>query len=109
MVTFLLKHHLTDATLTDLLSILNLFIPNTFPPSKYMFYKAIQVDNTQVSKPFKFLSISSLVLTAVIFFFFVMHKHVTVLLTANQYQSNPDIDGLIFILCVLCNENYPII
>jgi hypothetical protein len=49
MVAFLLKHSLSDAALTDLLNILNLFLPNTFPQSKYKFYKDIQVDDSQVS------------------------------------------------------------
>ena len=48
MVTFLLKHHLTYTVLSDLLNILNLFLPNTFPASKYMFYKAIQVEDSEV-------------------------------------------------------------
>ena len=49
MVAFLLKHILSDAALTDLLNMLNLFLPNTFPQSKYKFYKDIQVDDSQVS------------------------------------------------------------
>jgi hypothetical protein len=49
MVAFLLKHSLSDAALTDLLNMLNLFVPNTFPQSKYKFYKDIQVDDSQVS------------------------------------------------------------
>ena len=48
LVAFLLKHKLTDAALTDLLDILNLFLPNTFPRSKYKFYKTIQVKDSQV-------------------------------------------------------------
>lgn len=50
LVAFLLKHHLTDTALTDLLDFLNLLLPNTFPASKYKFYKAIQVEDSQVRK-----------------------------------------------------------
>ena len=48
LVAFLLRHNLTDSSLTDLLEILNLFLPNVFPPSKYKFYKAIQVEDSEV-------------------------------------------------------------
>ena len=55
IVAFLLKNNLTDAALTDLLDILSLFLPSTFPPSKYKFYKAIHVDDSKVRKVFLFL------------------------------------------------------
>ena len=45
---FLLKHNMTDAALVDPLDILNLLLPNTFPSSKYKFYKALQLDDSQV-------------------------------------------------------------
>ncbi|XP_046841889.1 uncharacterized protein LOC124436007 [Xenia sp. Carnegie-2017] len=47
LVAFLLKNNLTDAALTDLLDILSLILPSTFPSSKYKFYKAIQVEESQ--------------------------------------------------------------
>lgn len=54
LVAFLLKHKLTDTALTDLLDILNLFLPNAFPRSKYMFYKTIHLDNPIVSGEYAF-------------------------------------------------------
>ena len=49
LVAFLLKHNLTDAALVDLLGILNVVLPNVFPPSKYKFYKCLQVEDCQAS------------------------------------------------------------
>ena len=43
IVSFLIRHNLADETLKDLLSILNLFLPNAFPTTKYKFYKAIDI------------------------------------------------------------------
>ena len=49
LVAFLLKHNLTDPALVDLLGILNVVLPNVFPPSKCKFYKCLQVEDCQAS------------------------------------------------------------
>ena len=54
LVAFLLRHSLTDSALTDLLEMLNLFLPSAFPPSKYKFYKAIQVEDAEVKQADQF-------------------------------------------------------
>ena len=51
LVAFLLKHNMTDAALIDLLDMLNMFLPSTFPSSKYKFYKAIQMEDSKVREP----------------------------------------------------------
>ena len=35
--------------MVDLLGILNVVLPNVFPPSKYKFYKCLQVEDCQAS------------------------------------------------------------
>ena len=48
ILSFLLKHHLSDEVLKDLLGILNVLLPETFPKTKYMFYKAFRTGSSQV-------------------------------------------------------------
>ena len=42
LMSFVLKHHLTDQALNDLLTIMNLHLPNVIPGTKYLFYKKFQ-------------------------------------------------------------------
>ncbi len=39
MMSFILKHQLTDDAVNDFLTIMNLHLPNVVPESKYLFYK----------------------------------------------------------------------
>lgn len=42
LMSFVLKYQLTDHALSDLLSIMNLHLPNVIPETKYLFYKKFQ-------------------------------------------------------------------
>lgn len=48
LVSFMQRHNLTDEALKDLLSILDLLLPSVFPISKYKFYKAFDVEESEV-------------------------------------------------------------
>ena len=48
LLSCMLRHQLTDVALTDLLLLLNTFFPATFPKTKYMFYKALKMENAEV-------------------------------------------------------------
>ena len=50
IVSLMHRHNLTDEALKDLLSILNLLHPHMFPTSKYKFYKAFNVEESEVKR-----------------------------------------------------------
>ena len=52
IVSFMMRHNLTDEALKDLLSILDLLFPSMFPTSKYKFYKAFGVEECEVRLAF---------------------------------------------------------
>ena len=52
IVSFMLRHNITDEALKDLLSILDLLFPNMFPTSKYKFYKAFDVEECEIRSTF---------------------------------------------------------
>ena len=39
VLTFYIRHHLTNEALDDLLSLLNVILPNSVPNTKYKFFK----------------------------------------------------------------------
>ena len=48
ILSFLLRHDLTDVALEDLLLLLNTFFPNTVPATKHRFYKSFAVEEYEV-------------------------------------------------------------
>lgn len=48
ILSYILRHKLTDVALNDLLLLLNTLFPGIAPTSKYRFYKAFRMDNTEV-------------------------------------------------------------
>ena len=48
ILSFFLRHCLTDAALEDLLLLLNVLLPNTVPATKYKFYKLVALEQYEV-------------------------------------------------------------
>ena len=48
ILSYMLRHKLTDAALCDLLLLLNTFFPGVAPTSKYLFYKAFNMEDFEV-------------------------------------------------------------
>ena len=50
LLSFVLRHGLTGLALDDLLSLLNVFLPDTVPATKHKFYKSIAIEEYEVIK-----------------------------------------------------------
>lgn len=48
ILSFVLRHKLTDVALGDLLSLLNTFFPNVIPATKHKFYKLVKFKQSEV-------------------------------------------------------------
>ena len=48
ILSFLLRHKLTDVALGDLLLMLNALLPNAIPATKYKYYKSFKLEQSEV-------------------------------------------------------------